>query len=284
MGENHLDIIESANAWHLSIRYEGGDAASHTIDLHQLGQSLQGLARVLAVSAHFAQTGKYNKQFATLTVRVLAMPTREHHCYEVSASVMKVMASGELWYGLGTALFMAVVGYVFNRTKEQELKHLGAALQQALEQQAQTQARLFVTIERLVDALQPSVQQALAPIGQSVASINIRAAGPDGASVCLDARTKAEALAAKNSRFMPAQVFEVVISELGMLNGSCKVALVRDPENRIPAAITDPVRSQPGNAYATAMSHLQPIRVIAKAEIDKEDALVRLFISDLAEN
>lgn len=47
--------------WQLSIRYEGGNADVHEIDLSQLGLSLQGFARVLAVSAHYVQTGKYNK-------------------------------------------------------------------------------------------------------------------------------------------------------------------------------------------------------------------------------
>jgi len=74
----------------LSIRYEGHDADGHQIDLSQLGASLQGLARILAVSAHFVQTGKYNKQYSALSVQVVAAPVQEHHCYEVLAVVKDV--------------------------------------------------------------------------------------------------------------------------------------------------------------------------------------------------
>jgi len=55
------DVIDT-----LSIRYEGNDANEHQIDLNALGESLQGLARILAVSAHFAQTGKYTQKPAPI--------------------------------------------------------------------------------------------------------------------------------------------------------------------------------------------------------------------------
>jgi len=281
MSENHPGVTESDNAWTLSIRYEGGDAADHAIDLNQLGQSLQGLARVLAVSAHFAQTGKYNKQLNALSVRVLACPVSEHHCYEVSAFVRKALSSAELWSGLGTGLFMAVVNHVFNRTKEQELKHLSAALEKSLGQQGEAQTRMLATIERLADALLPAVRQTLAPIGQSVASINIRSAGKNEASVHLDAQTKALAAVPKDNQITAPMALVVVISELDMLNGSCKVTMEDDPDSRISAVIVDPVVTRPGNAYADAMTYLKFVTVTAKAEIDQDGCIVKLFISDV---
>lgn len=45
----------------IELRYEGRDADAHEIELHQLGESLQGFGRVIAVAAHFSQTGQYNK-------------------------------------------------------------------------------------------------------------------------------------------------------------------------------------------------------------------------------
>lgn len=280
---DYFAVTEADDRWELSIRYEGGDAEGHAIDLSQLGQSLQGMARVLAVSAHFAQTGKYNKQYDTLSVKVVAKPVEDHHCYEVSAAVLKVVSSTELWSGLGTALFMAVVGYVFNRRKEEELKHLSAALQQSIGQQGEAQTRLLATIEKLADALQPAVRQALTPVGQSVASINIRPEGHSEASVTLDAVTKALSTSSKENAITDSRLFSGVISELDMLSGACKVALDSEPDSRVASIITDPVVTRPRNPYALAMSELRSVKLTAKAEVDPDGGIVKLYISDLVE-
>lgn len=280
--QENLQADNAADTWALSIRYEGGDAENHTIDLNQLGQSLQGFARVIAVSAHFAQTGKYNKQYDTLSVKVVANPVDEHHCFEVSAAVLKLSTSSELWSGLGTALFMAIVGYVFNRRKEEELKHLSAALQQSIGNQAEMQTKMLATIEKLADALQPSVRQSLAPIGQSVGSINIRQKGHATASVVLDEETKALASANRANTITETLHFSGVISELDMLNSTCKVSLENDPETRIQSVITDPAAQLPGNRYVTAMAAMIPIKFAGKAEVDQEGGIVKLYISDLA--
>ncbi len=284
MDTSEFAIVESDDKWELSIRYEGGDADSRVIDLSQLGQSLQGMARVLAVSAHFSQTGKYNKQYDTLSVKVVAKPVEEHHCYEVTAAIMKVAGNADvLWSGIGTALFMAIFGYVFNRRKEQELKYLSAALTQALGQQGEAQTRLLTTIEKLADALQPAVRQALAPVGQSVSSINIRPAGADAASVTLDAQTKALSTVSKENSITDTRLFSGVISELDMISGACKVALESEPESRIVSLITDPLVTRPRNPYALAMSGLHAVKLTAKAEVDQDGIIVKLYISDIAQ-
>jgi hypothetical protein len=272
---------KNTDTWNLSIRYEGGDAVGHEIDLSQLGQSLQGMARILAVSAHFARTEKYNKQLDALSVKVVAQPVNEHHCFEVSAAITNLAANKELWSGLGTAVFMGVIGYVFNRRKGEELKHLSDALKQSQGSNAEMQSRLLATIEKLADALQPAVRQALAPIGLSVESINIRQHGDASAPVGLDRMTKELASAEKSTTISDAKEFSGVISELDMMTGACKVSLETAPETRISSVITDPIGQRPGNPYAQAMAKLQTIRFTAKAEIDQDGDLINLYISDL---
>ncbi|HDR9439501.1 TPA: hypothetical protein QDB80_004853, partial [Burkholderia multivorans] len=71
----------------LAIRYEGNDAERHELDLNQLGQSLQGFARIFAVSANVLKTGKLNKHFDSLDVRVVSVPVTDHRCYEVLAVI-----------------------------------------------------------------------------------------------------------------------------------------------------------------------------------------------------
>lgn len=279
-------------SFNYSIRYEGGDAGKKEIDLNQLGQSLQGFARILAVSAHFCQTGKYNKQFESLSVKVLAKPVGEHHCYEISATIEAIATSKELWSGLGTAVFMAIVGYVFNRRKEQEMKHLSAALDKALgmqersaEQMAQAQAQMLGTIERLAQALTPAARQALAPVGQSVEHVSIQreSASADETTLILDKDTKERLQARAENAITQTRDYSGVISELDMITGACKVSLESDPDTRIAAAITDPVGQQPGNAYASAMRDLITVRFRAKAETDVDGNVVKLYISDLSE-
>lgn len=267
-------------SWSLSIRYEGGDAERHAIDLHQLGQSLQGMARIIAVSAHFAETRRYNKQFDTLSVKVVAEPVEEHNCYEVTATILKIASSGELWSGLGTAVFMGVLGYVFNRKKAEEMKHLSDALKQSIGQQAEMQERMLLTIEKLADSLQPSVRQALTPIGQSVESINLRRREAPVERVVLDRETKELSQVGKDHTITGAHQMSGVISELDMVSGSCKVSLESDPDTRVPAKIVDPVVGLPNNPYAQALSQIATITFTAKAEIDADGNVVTLYISD----
>ncbi len=55
----------------LPIRYDGKDAEQHRIELHLLGESLQGVARILGVTGHFVATGQYAKQLQALDVKCL---------------------------------------------------------------------------------------------------------------------------------------------------------------------------------------------------------------------
>lgn len=276
-----VEVMESDDGnLSLSIRYEGGDAEGHTIDLHQLGQSLQGMARILAVSAHFVETGRYNKQFDTLSVKVVAEPVEEHNCYEVTATIMKIATSGELWSGLGTAILMGILGYVFNRRKAEEMKHLSDALKQSIAQQGEVQERLLLTIEKLADSLQPSVRQALTPIGQSVESINILRKSAPSNRLVMDRETKELSQIEKNHTITGSHKMSGIISELDMVSGSCKVTLESDPETRVAAKIVDPVVSLPNNPYAQALSQIATITFTAKAEIDSDGNVVALYISD----
>ena len=66
-----LGVVGTAQ-WHclstISVRYEGNDAASHEIDLNQLGQSIQGLARIFALCSNALLTGRLNTNLEALDV------------------------------------------------------------------------------------------------------------------------------------------------------------------------------------------------------------------------
>lgn len=281
------EATPSGSALRIPIRYQGRDADSHRIDLMQLGQSLQGMARVIAVSAHFVQTGKISRNFQALDVKVLAAPVREHHCYEVMAVIQETGETLGLWSGLGTAVVIGIVGYVFNRHKDKEMKHLSEALRHSqwllAHSGEKTHASLLAVIEKLADALQPAARQALTPVGKSVASIHIHdGENPESSAVVLDASTRAAIDRPESaSHITAARVLTGLITEMDMLGKTCKVTLEGDDsEQRIPAEITDPVASQPGNPYASAMARMRPIRFIAKMQLAEDGQALRLYISD----
>lgn len=276
---------ESKNeeVWSLSIRYEGNDADAHQIDLNQLGISLQGFARVLAVSAHFAQTGKYNKQFGALSVQVVAAPVQEHNCYEILAIIKDIALAPELWSGFAGAVFTAVVAVVMSRGRREEMKLLNEALQKSLAQNKAMQDRMMETVDRLIAALQPSAKQAHTPVGSSVESISIHSPGDHSPAVVLDRATKALVSSAADTTIDETRTYTGVITELDMISGTCRVALDEAaPEDRTPAIVTDPSVQRPNNPYVSAMAGLLPIRFQAKAEIDPEGSIVKLHISDVA--
>jgi hypothetical protein len=56
-----------------------------------------------------------------------------------------------------------------------------------------------------------------------------------------------------------------------------------ESDQRIQSEITDPIRVTPNNPYALALASQQPISFKAKAEINEDGEITRLFISDLAQ-
>lgn len=146
-----------------SIRYEGLNAADHQIDLDQLGTSLQGFARILAVCAHFVETGRYNKQFNALSVQVYAAPVQEHHCYEVVAHIVSKSVDLGLFQGLGGVVITLAVQYVMNRGKEQEMRYLHDALKQALGQNETMMKQVMDVMMKMADSLAPAAKKAATP-------------------------------------------------------------------------------------------------------------------------
>lgn len=265
-----------------SIRYEGGNADEHMLELSQLGQSLQGFARVLAVCSHLANTGKYNKQYDSLSVRVYAAPVQEHHCYEVLTVIKDIALSKELWSGFGGVAVTLLTQYVFGRRSAEEMKYLSEALKQSLGQNASMADRLLTTIDRMAEALQPAAKQALAPVGNSCQSIGIYKPGEEKPFMVLDQGTKNALNHGPDVQITELKTFVGVISEMDMETGGCRVTVEGlEGAGRITATITDPVGRSAGNPYALAMAKAMPITFSAKAEVDPDGNILRLYISDL---
>ena len=74
--------------------------------------------------------------------------------------------------------------------------------------------------------------------------------------------------------------FEVIISELDMDSGACRLTLVDDPDGRVAGKITDPLLASPNNPYALALAGKRAITIRAKPTL-KEGEIERLYISDI---
>ena len=282
MGKESKDKNNMIDGESVTIRYDGLDSADHQIDLNQLGVSLQGFARILAVCSHFSVTGQYNKQYDALSVKVYATPVEKHNCYEVMAVLQSVAQSKEFWSGTGGALLTGLVGYVFNRRKEAEMKHLSKALEQSLGQNAENTERLMVVIEKMADGLIASARQSLAPIGNSCSDISI-IEKKEGTIATFDQETKNLVMMPATSTIEPSREYNGRIVEMDIRTGGCKIELAGDEDDpvTVSAIISDPIFALPGNPYAISMANREQIKFLAKAEIDQDGNITKLYVSDM---
>jgi hypothetical protein len=263
----------------ISIRYEGGDAVEHAIDLNQLGVSLQGFARILAVCGNFVETGKYNKQFDSLSVKVIAKEPDQHHCYEVVAYVQSILTSANFWSGTGGAALSAIVAYVLSRRSGEEMKHLKDALDLAIGQNASINEKLIATIDKMAEALRPAARNATYPIGRTCQRVDLYSGNSRIAN--LDQSSQDGFSQNSGNEITATKKWVGLISELDVRTGTCKVSL-GDSDSRVQAEITDPIRMVPNNPYALALAAQVKIEFLAKAEVDEDREIVKLYISDLA--
>lgn len=278
--ESDVRMPEGPTFEPISIRYEGRNAAAHQMDLWQLGESLQGFAKAIAVAANFAYTGSTAVHLDALKVQVVATPTDEHHCFEVTALIKPLLESKEFWIGaMGAAatILTPVITYILSSRNSEEMKHLSDALKQSMAGNQAVTEKLVSTIEKLAEALNPSVRKALAPIGKSCNSIDIYEGGSKIHS--MDATTKAAFANAGTKVADHTKIFTGIISEFDMTTGTCKVML-DGATDRIAAKVADPVYGQPNNPYVMSMAAQQQITFLAKYELDVNGEIVKLHIFD----
>lgn len=265
------------------IRFDGLDAEKHELEMSALADSLRGLSRIIGVCGNFAATQRYVQHKDAMAVRVVARAP-EAHCFEMWAAVQWAAQNPLISTTVG-GLFVTLVTYVFKRAagQREEMRHLKAALDTAIKElgsrDQSTVDRLLDTVDKMADALRPSAKQAVTPIGASASSLTI------GSSVD-PSRRLVLGIAEKNAitSETPAEVdverdYTVLITELDMETGACRVAFPDDLENRIGGTITDPSVRLPNNAYALSMAAVTPLMVRAKATL-KDGNIDKLFISD----
>lgn len=269
-----IDVIE--------VRYDGADAARHAIAATELAESLQGFARIFGTVYHFAQTGEFVVKTPAQNVKVyVAEPQAK--CYQVLFELWELAKQQQVFQGLVGNIAVAAVTYIVAKAAERqsEMKHLAAALQTALAQTGQPDQavldKLLHTIDKMADALRPAARQAVAPVGESCATVRI---GGEG-GLTLDRNDKARIMAVAGSDITSERKWTGVLVELDRERATGRVRLEGDADSRVPVTITDPAFSTQRSPYMAAFVSGAPLAMIGKAELSEGD-IKRLFISNTA--
>lgn len=269
-----------------AIKYEGLSYGMHEIDLASLGESSQGFAKILATTGHFISTGQYVKQYSAQAVRVTTKAELQQGSIEIWTT-LQILTENPLFSGSGGVLLGVLIQWLFTRKDKREMEHLAAALDKALEQNKELaensqkmNAQLLDTINRMADGLSAAARQALAPVGKSCKSISVLNSEQKIISTANE-ETKSGMTEIENT-FIPTKEYEGKLSELDKVTGACKLTIATG--ERLPGVISDPALTLTSNVYTKAFYEDSTITLIAKAQIDKDGNIAKLFISDASLN
>ena len=252
-----------------------------------LAESLDGFSRIYSVVGHFAATGEYAKQMQALSAKTFAHEPQAK-CFSVGGALAWAATNG-IFQGMAGVVFTAVLTYIYsrNRGNQEEMRHLRELFEKQLSFSQKVSERMMDTVDRLADALQPSVKKSVAPIGQTCDRIDLYSHGSMNASI--DVADKEAILSEKETQILPEKEYSVVISEMDRIKRSCKVSFTGpdSEENieedgsrrRIACEITDPVAILDDNPYLKAFISSKPVTIKAKALL-RDGLVVKLFISD----
>lgn len=265
----------------VSIRFDGIDAENHELDLFALGQCLQGVARIAAVAGHFAATQEYSRYFVSHSVRVVAREPRAN-CFSMDIFWNFVQQHQLLSSSFG-AITAILIPYIISVAagKREEMRLLKDSLDNAIRElgnkDEKTVSRLLDIVEKMTLDLKPSVRQSVAPIGVSCKTLTVKSVDR---TTTFDEIDKAAIMIDPDDQLTELRSFTVLITELDLERGTCKVRIdSEDTERRFSAIITDPILQITGNPYVAAFAAGERIDVKAKALI-KAAEVSRLFISD----
>jgi hypothetical protein len=263
----------------IPIRYDGLDAASHQIELNSFGESLQGMARVLAVTGNLIVTGRYVKQYQAQDIRVLVREP-EANCVTVHA-MLQFAPQQQIFAGVGDTILGALLAWLFGRAanRRDEMKALKDSLDKAIAALAsnnqQMVGALTTAVDRMADGLRPAIRQAVQPIGTTCNKMTI------GGAVVIDEASAAAIRSDEGDEVGEEKTWRIRITELDLESQSAKVRLAddADQEHRIKARITDPAFAVSPNPYAAALVSQTDISVRAKATLRDGD-IAQLYISN----
>jgi hypothetical protein len=284
----------------IALHYEGLDTDNNQIDLAQLGQSIQGAAKLLGMAGTLVITGNYDKRLDLLPTRVLAGVPRSG-----SYDLLTILAATGPFIApftpiiteVATAKLTEAVEAVVNFSiakwtgKKQETDRNYEIARAAMEEVGHTSRMALAAMERVALASRPPLRDFAAPIGSSchVAAIgeprrgsipldqSLRRVIEGTYPVAIGAEIPTERLVAAKAQ--PEEIGEeeeytILLSELDLKSKTCKFSFRKDDNRRVIGKITDPSLAP----YVDSMLSQRWITVLGRPLI-KGGKINRLFIS-----
>lgn len=265
----------------IKIQYDGLDAEDHEIELFALGDSLKGIARISAVAGNFAATQKYSRRLASHEVRVVAREPKAN-CFSLDV-LWSFVKQHQILSGSFGMIVAVLIPYVLASAanKRAEMKILKQSIDKLIAELGANNDhavdRLSAIIEKMVIELKPSAKLAVAPIGNSCRTLSVKSGFRTSV---FDEVDKEQIMASEGDEITELMPFTVLITELDLERGTCKVHIEGEMEGkRLNAVVTDPQLSISNNPYSLSLAAGEFIPVQAKALL-REGEMVRLFISD----
>lgn len=261
------------------LRYDGGVAADHRIDMRNLGKSLIGVEKIVSDSLVVTFQGRLPKPREHRDVELFVEAPRAH-CVDIS--VLLVMAPGLLPFAQEilkdytkdyvSSLLGHVLSFFGGRQKEADA-HMEKLLDLTREMhsghladRSEDRAYALATQEnmlRLVDKLHPAARQVVAPVGRSCNELILPA--PAAGHVTIIDVAMADAIRAKE----PVEVGDMTrmivhVDTVSISRRAMRVQLPSDTEgNFVEASIRDPAfdENPNHNIYTAALGGLLAVDV-----------------------
>ena len=268
----------------IRIKFDGGDADQHTVDMRLLGQSLQGFDRIISDGIILLSEGRFPKKRERAFLRVKAYAPREGS-HEISALIQEAPGYLTLGWQLLSASegkiiwhWLSLVIKYYGGRKSDAKEHLAAMLEinkQHLDARAVSDDAWRGMVMTLVDRLGSAAVQAAAPVGPSVRDAGVKVGASE--ETVID-EAMADAIRAKGEiDVSDLQVMTLVTDGFSHHGRTLRVEHPLEPGRYFTASVKDPLFDLIPNQYTEAASKGASIIVQAKAAY-RAGQLERLYI------
>ena len=241
---------------------------------------------MLGIVGNYVYTGKYVRKQNALSVRVLTEPPKEA-CYQifaVIASIAPALPFSPKLYAKAVEHIMTYILAKFGGRPTEAALAIELAKTAVMEMGSSSRASaeaIAKAIESMAASQRGNARALVAPIGETCSTLIV--GNPDTASLVVDKSVRDAIYENDPIEITDAKPYEVKISEIDIVRKTCKVSFIDDDQSdrRFDGIITDPTIGLPNNKYVNALALINPIKVIAKAQL-KNGELHKLYISDIA--
>jgi hypothetical protein len=268
----------------ITIKYDGYDADTHSLDLRLLGKSIGGMERVFTSGLIAIEHKRWIRKQEQLPI-LLKAKQPERGSFELPIFFGSVAGVLPLIHqALAEKIHEAALSY-FRWIMNSYLDHKQEAtssLSEVVEFMLQTQDRNRLSQKEVQEFCLETLDKSLsfakdivAPIGDSCETLEIGSNVGNRTILNIESAEKIRAL--KDIQITELKDYKIRIDGLVIHNRRLQVELVGNPGFYVPAEVRDPVYDELPNPYMEAIQAQRIIVVKAKAEL-KAGEIKKLYI------